>query len=1117
MAKDFRATQVETTKIILSGGIASSTIGGIIYSGSVATNRSGGIPASMLSDVGTDVFLFVSGTKSNSDFTRAGVTLFGGDIVVSGTMYAERQVIEVDGIIDGDLIVTGNLLVKPDTNSSISADFRNAANASLFRVDTSNSSVVINEESNSFDFRVETNNKENALLIDGSTDQVLILSGGAAASYDEASGNDVNFYVSGSVGSKGTSIRGTTLFGGDMQISGALHIAGTTGLYESGESVSIILNSRPDIASTSRIVWDTNTDGAYSPDAQIYETGGDLYISGSDDVRIRGNFGDVIVQSGDDIMFRPGDSLTITEDSSASGKFVQVYAQPSVSTFHNVFDIDGSSGIIINDAGESAYDFRVETNNKTHAIFTDASTDQVLILSGGAGVSPNESSGADVNFFVSGTIGSKGTSARGTTLFGGDLVVSGTLQARTNLEVNAAAGISDFIHFGSTAGKEIIASLSSQNQVLILSGGGGAASPNEKNYPDLAFFVSGSIGSKGTAVKGTAVFGGDLVVSGSTTLGTVAGDLLPSIDDTYDLGSTALAWQDLHLEGDVLMTDTGKVETAAGDLIISAAGGQVVVDANTSIVLDADDKNIIFKDAGVTRGSIIANTRLTFSSSAGADIVLDSNGGSIRIEEAGTEFFRITKSANHTVLQPRVADKDIIFAEDGGNEIARFDSSLESFNINTNKRISFDGTSSSTEFISGDGFDLTIGSSNKVLILSGGAPASPSEQLYLDTNFFVSGSIGSKGTAVKGTAVFGGDLVVSGSTTLDTVAAGTWQGTAIASAYLDADTAHLTTNQTLSGEKTFTADLVVTTANHSVTVDVSADEMILAGDTKLSFNDANGDENISADAGGLMTANAGARINATAPIVGLMASTQIIVSSPKFQMFSGNSDKPLLSLECTNPDPLGASLQFVKNGASVADNDVVGTINFISEDDGSAVHTYASIVSTIADMTAGSEGGSISISVASHDGELQPGLTLQDGNAEDEIDVFIANGAASVTTVAGHITVSGSLSTRSAVYRNTGIFTSNFAIDGFSHFSLINTNAGHVTASLQTAAQAGAGRVLVFKDIAGYAATNKILIKPAGSDKVEGINDELVMEAMSGSVSIISDGISNYYVFGERD
>ena len=40
-------------------------------------------------------------------------------------------------------------------------------------------------------------------------------------------------------------------------------------------------------------------------------------------------------------------------------------------------------------------------------------------------------------------------------------------------------------------------------------------------------------------------------------------------------------------------------------------------------------------------------------------------------------------------------------------------------------------------------------------------------------------------------------------TTLGTIGTGTWQGTAVASAYLDADTAHLSTDQTFTGSKTF--------------------------------------------------------------------------------------------------------------------------------------------------------------------------------------------------------------------------------------------------------------------------------------------------------------------------
>ena len=117
MPKDFRASQIETSKLILSGGIAGTSAGALIYSGSVASNREGGVSDSaMLSNVGSDVFLFVSGTRSNTNFSRTDVTLFGGDIVVSGTLYAERQVIEVDGVVDGDMIVTGSLFVEPDTD-----------------------------------------------------------------------------------------------------------------------------------------------------------------------------------------------------------------------------------------------------------------------------------------------------------------------------------------------------------------------------------------------------------------------------------------------------------------------------------------------------------------------------------------------------------------------------------------------------------------------------------------------------------------------------------------------------------------------------------------------------------------------------------------------------------------------------------------------------------------------------------------------------------------------------------------------------------------------------------------------------------------------------------------
>ena len=97
---------------------------------------------------------------------------------------------------------------------------------------------------------------------------------------------------------------------------------------------------------------------------------------------------------------------------------------------------DGSQDMIVFNEGGADVDFRIESNNKTHALFIDGSTDQVLILSGGASASTNEAAGTDVNFFVSGTVGSRNSSNKGTSVFGGDAVVSGTLYAGSSVTVD---------------------------------------------------------------------------------------------------------------------------------------------------------------------------------------------------------------------------------------------------------------------------------------------------------------------------------------------------------------------------------------------------------------------------------------------------------------------------------------------------------------------------------------------------------------------------------------------------------------------------------------------------------------------------------------------------------
>jgi len=71
----------------------------------------------------------------------------------------------------------------------------------------------------------------------------------------------------------------------------------------------------------------------------------------------------------------------------------------------------------------------------------------------------------------------------------------------------------------------------------------------------------------------------------------------------------------------------------------------------------------------------------------------------------------------------------------------------------------------------------------------------------------------------------------SGVTIVGTISTGVWQGTAIASAYLDADTAHLSTTQTFTGAKTFSSD-----ATFSGSINTSGNLQISNGSPNVFFH-----------------------------------------------------------------------------------------------------------------------------------------------------------------------------------------------------------------------------------------------------------------------------------------
>ena len=118
----------------------------------------------------------------------------------------------------------------------------------------------------------------------------------------------------------------------------------------------------------------------------------------------------------------------------------------------------------------------------------------------------------------------------------------------------------------------------------------------------------------------------------------------------------------------------------------------------------------------------------------------------------------------------------------------------------------------------------------------------------------------------------------------------------------------------------------------------------------------------------------------------------------------------------TNTDAVAPELVFQK-AANGADGDDLGSILFKGDDVAGNVETFAQILGEINESADGDEEGSLTLAVASHDGELQSGMQIKSGDAEDKVDVVIGNGAASLLDIAGNIRQNGTS------YATAGVLT----------------------------------------------------------------------------------------------
>ena len=133
-------------------------------------------------------------------------------------------------------------------------------------------------------------------------------------------------------------------------------------------------------------------------------------------------------------------------------------------------------------------------------------------------------------------------------------------------------------------------------------------------------------------------------------------------------------------------------------------------------------------------------------------------------------------------------------------------------------------------------------------------------------------------------------------TSVGTIGTGVWNGTAVASAYLDADTAHLTTAQTFTGAKTFSgangsAKIALTDSTNSKTITFETDDGNLHIDTH---------EGVSKF---IFTQNAKLGIGTASPVEALHVDGQVIIDDASSLATNAvpttlfiNADEPTLGL-----------------------------------------------------------------------------------------------------------------------------------------------------------------------------------------------------------------------------
>ena len=245
----------------------------------------------------------------------------------------------------------------------------------------------------------------------------------------------------------------------------------------------------------------------------------------------------------------------------------------------------GQDMVTIGDGGD--VDFRVRTLNDDNTLYIEGSTDRIgvgtnspssilHIKEAGPTVTlqrENNSNASTIDF-----LGALGNTANS--------IVHDTSTNDLVFKTFNGSSVEEIMRLGDHYGTSV-------RQVTILSGSNmppGTMQPRDTS--DISFFVSGSVGSRGTTDRGTSVFGGDLVVSGTIYGGD--GNVIRAGSTSDSDGDTKIQVEESADE------DKIRFDTAGSERMIIDNSGKIGIGTSSpleSIHISSTGKSTIFLEA----------------------------------------------------------------------------------------------------------------------------------------------------------------------------------------------------------------------------------------------------------------------------------------------------------------------------------------------------------------------------------------------------------------------------------------------------------------------------------------------------------------------------------------